>query len=48
MPFVIIYSAAFLNKEKWGKIENSKKTEWINQKLEIAVFIDLSALVEMT
>jgi hypothetical protein len=34
-----------LSKKKKEKIEKGK---WINQKTEIAVFIDLSASVEMT
>ena len=28
--------------------KNTRKEEWINQKLEIVIFIDLSASVEMT
>ena len=41
-PELIIDSSGFMNKGKVGK------TEWINRKTEIAVFIDLSAPVEMT
>ena len=41
----IIDVAALLSKEKWGKIE---EVEWIIQKPEIVIFIDLSASVEKT
>jgi hypothetical protein len=44
-PDEIIDSVAFLRKGKTGKDE---KIELINRKEEIAVFIDLSASVEMT
>jgi hypothetical protein len=47
LPDEIIDSVVFLGKEK-RKGKNTRKAEWINQKLEIAVLIDLSASVEMT